>query len=89
MMDAANCAECHTQFSRKDKMMTHYKYKHGNEHQLHPPPPPPPLLLFLPPPPSPLPPPPPSSPPPPPEPKRIRCDEYIDDNNDNQCRLTI
>ena len=41
-MDSANFPECHTQFSRKDNMTRHYKYKHGKEHQLSPPPPPPP-----------------------------------------------
>ena len=40
-MNSANCPECHTQFSRKDNMKRHYKYKHGNEHTLPPSPPPP------------------------------------------------
>jgi len=53
-MDSANCPECHTQFSRKDNMTRHYKYKHGNEHQPSPPhkmlPPPPAHKMLHPPP---------------------------------------
>lgn len=48
-MDSANCPECHTQFSRKDNMTRHYKYRHGIEHQLPPHHPPPHKVLPLPP----------------------------------------